>query len=107
MKSESTEDWMKRIGSKQAMEKRQKLRMEGKLNVPIKVSRDHSGLEKHSLYCKCERCIPPEIQDWIKNELPKYNLDISKPKPHTIIPSEMKTPKKRSKWNDKRGRSSN
>jgi hypothetical protein len=78
MASESTIEWLKRIGSKEAMKNRQRLRLEGKLNAPIKSSHDLSGLDKHSLHCKCERCIPPEIREWVENELPKFNLDIGR-----------------------------
>lgn len=51
-------NWLKRIGSPDALEKRRTERMEGNLNAPIRRRLPAS----HKLTCLCERCFPPGME---------------------------------------------
>lgn len=109
---ESTEDWMKRIGGNEALEQRILLRRSMKLNRPIPVrglaalvGERTGAFKKHSLFCKCEDCIPPEIEEWMV-EMKKWNLLLSDPRPVTVIPTKPEPKKRKSKW-QQRGNSGN
>lgn len=114
-RTETTEDWLRRIGSAEAMEKRQEQRIAGKLNPQVKgphglgvlVGKRTGAGKKHSLTCECDKCIPLEIKMWIA-EMKKWDLTIEgNSRPVTVI-IPAKTPgKKAKKWNSNRGRSSN
>lgn len=109
---ESTEDWMRRIGSRAAHEKRVELRLAGVVNAPIRKTGDLNTLGRpHSLYCKCEVCVP----DWLKEEMKSwpvvtkgmYEAAPRKAKPVTVIASTSAEPsRRRSKW-EQRGTSGN
>ncbi len=114
---ESTEDWLARIGSLEALEKRVALRLSGKINAPIarKVSFADMARFKmhgraHSLHCQCDICVPP----WLKEEMkswPKVTKGMYEAHPEavpvTVIKHKTKPPKPRkSKWTNK-GRSGN
>lgn len=66
---ESTEDWLRRIGSEAARKERVELRLAGALNAPIRSRGGINTLGKpHSLYCKCDVCVPP----WLKEEMKSW-----------------------------------
>lgn len=53
--------WMRRIGSREAMEKRQALRACGAINWELRHKVKFSDAARgraHSLHCKCGRCAP-------------------------------------------------
>jgi hypothetical protein len=126
--SESTWDWMVRIGTPEKFEERKRLRLEGKLNAPIhRKSVSIPGMEKHSLFCRCEACIPPEVQKWLEDrkgrpqpteepELEEAPVT-AKPKSRAVVTSKYpkgKEPKQKGfkspskKWDSQnRGRSTN
>lgn len=95
--AESTEDWMKRIGSPAARDDRVRLRLAGTINAPVKgirglqniVGRMSGLIKTHSLYCKCEACLPV--------------ADVLVKLPCTNPPCK----NRKSKWTQQRGRSSN
>lgn len=114
--TESITDWLKRIGSKKAMLKRQSERLALKLNAPVKgphglknLVAKRVGVDPHPLKCKCSECIP----DWLKEEMNTWPVVTSGmyeavSKPVTVIQGTDKAPKKRkAKWTGNRGRSSN
>lgn len=98
---ESVTKWLKRIGSKKAMEHRRTERLAGRMNAQVKgprslrtlVGRMTGTIRPHSLTCKCEDCQPPSP------ELPITKIITPEPK------KGFKQPKK--KWDSQRGRSSN
>jgi hypothetical protein len=115
--SENTEQWLARIGSKEAMEERQKLRAVGKLNPPIRGARGLRNVvakmgsapttEGHQWPCECAMCRP-----WLWNDGAKIDTDRDDLKhkytenpPEKIPTNPLK--KQRKKWSDQRGRSSN
>lgn len=113
--SETTEQWLARIGSREAMEARQMKRLDGDLNAPLKgarglaaVVRELGGRKEHPLTCKCIVCIP----DWLREDMktwPKVTPGMYNaiPRTVTVIKSKDQAPKKRrSKW-EKRGTSGN
>lgn len=119
---ESTEEWIQRIVSKEAMEERQTLRAAGKLNAPIRgvrglarlVSRrtNSSMTEGHPWPCECSSCRP-----WLWSDGEKIDTDREDLK-HKYQPKQEQPPLKiegkkgfkppRKKWDSgNRGRSSN
>ncbi len=117
---ETVDQWLNRIGTKEAMEERHALRAAGKLNRPIKGVhgiRDivHSMIygKKHPLTCRCDECIPP----WLKEEMKSW--PVVKPgqyearktpqraKPVTVIKSQSTEPKRQRKNWQSRGNSGN
>lgn len=96
MKTESTLEWLQRIGSPEAMMFRQTERLAGRMNK-LKPPR---GLHSHSLYCQCEKCIPPELEH-ILNPQPLTKVVVSSPAPKKGFK------KPRMKWSEQRGRSGN
>lgn len=105
---------MQRIGSHEALEKRQALRLAEKLNKPIRPRPHKSQLRTsigHPWECECEVCRP-----WLWRDGEKVNTDREDLK-HKYAPKQeqkvMKIegkkgfPKPRKKWSDQRGRSSN
>ncbi len=115
MKSvESTEDWIKRIGSAKAMEARQSERLAGKLNAPIRGPRSLALIVArmagtpttvgHPWSCECELCRP-----WLWDESGKISTDRDQPAPHeaepvkpTVIATAPEPKKKASKWQSRR-----
>lgn len=89
---ETIEEWMRRIGSKEAMRERQEERQAGLINQPIKGPRGLANcvhaMRKtipHALDCRCATC---------------------EPQPVTVIPTAKVPRKPRRKW-EQRGSSSN
>lgn len=95
--SESVDEWLARIGSKEAMRERQRARLEGEINQRVK--RPH-GLSK----CVQELQRRAGKQTVVESD-PLPDLP---PKPITVITSKSQEPgKRRSKWAEQRGTSSN
>lgn len=96
---ETTRQWLARIGSKEAMENRQKMRLSGEMNAPLRGPRSLRDcakyLQEHGLI-KSRKLAPSTKQD----------PPAPKPKPHIIIPSAAVPAKQKKDW-QKRGRSSN
>lgn len=116
---ETTEDWMRRIGSKEAMEERQGLRASRKLNKPLPPGRPSSPFSTvgHRWECECSLCRPWLWQDEEKIDIDKNKLTGNwheklpqlpqEPKPAVVIPATPEPNKKKRKWTGQRGRSSN
>lgn len=74
LKPEGTQQWLARIGSRKAMEERQRLRLEGKLNAAMRGIRGLGNIvgkmtgtrKTHPLDCGCPRCRP-----WLHEDNPK------------------------------------
>lgn len=111
---ETTEQWLARIGSKEAFEQRVKERLSGRLNAPIKGTRGLANLvgemtgaiEKHKISCQCEQCVPDEVKEWMEARNPqKFEKIESKPVEQPKGKKGFKQPVR--KWSEQRGRSSN
>lgn len=99
---ESTEEWMRRIGCKEAMEHRRSERLAGRMNAPLRgvrglanvVGRMTGAFCPHRVNCNCEKCQP-----WLhqKEENPVVKL------PSPKDPKQRRKPK----WTQQRGRSGN
>lgn len=109
---ETTEDYCARIGSRDALEGRQKARLSGNLNRTIPIRRKGmGGRQAHPLACQCEECIPDEVREWLKTRsvVTKGMYSAIPPKPNKVkvITKKVNPPRKReSKWQS-RGRSGN
>lgn len=106
---ESSEEWMRRIGSKGAHKRRVELRLAGVMNAPVRRQSDLNTLGRpHSLYCKCEVCVP----DWLKEEMKSWPVVTKgmyerQDRPVTVVSSKSaEPPRKRGKW-EQRGTSGN
>ncbi len=109
---ETTEEYFARIGSREAMEKRQTERLAGKLNKQLPRGRPstHGGTVGHPWECECELCRP-----WLWSDGEKIDTDRDKPTGNwheklpdapVVVPATAGAKKKASKWQS-RGRSSN
>jgi len=117
---ESTEDYCKRIGSREAMEERQRERLAGNINKKLYGERN-AGMalallttDGHQWKCECYLCRP-----WLWDGDEKIGTDRGEQHPQfkqptTIIavkqeplPKGKGFPKPRKKWSEQRGRSTN
>lgn len=115
---ESTEEWIRRIGSQEAYDDRIRRRLAGTLNAPLRGKRGlanvvqaMSGLAPHPLLCRCDECIPSwlkeEMKSWPVIQKGQFNAVPSEPKKVTKIKhKEGKPSRRKSRWSQ-RGNSSN
>lgn len=103
---ESTDQWMKRIGSKAAMEEGQRLRREGSINQPIKGPK---GLAKLAAlirpYRKSEPAPPQSEQPLLTVNPVVVIAPAGKNKKRRKSEQGFKQPSR--KWDEQRGRSGN
>lgn len=112
---ESTHDWCARIGSREAMDERQALRLAGKCNKPIRPRPHRTGLRTthgHPWECECDMCRPWLWSDGnkIDSDRPELKAKYAKLKkrkaahepPKLIVVPSQPVPKRRGKrWRNK------
>lgn len=97
---ESYEDYLRRTGTREAMEERQSLRQQGLLNAPLKGPR---GLSACCKYLRDHGIVVVKRLPVKAQTLKPMPADL----PHLVIPTRSGEPTRKSKWTARRGTSSN